>query len=395
MRMPVKVLSIGGLCLALAGLGSVLLTDPNSLHELVAFGRRIADVYTGRQAGSTGQPLASAMPAATTSRTSGLSYPLFSAGGFETGGFGTANHFTGAIGDRGSIEEVCKAIGARARRGIDTCLDQLRSLQSDDPRGMLRRVRIEGILILLLMYEGRFDEAAQWTERTIVDAANVDGPPGLTANLRALLGVIHLRRGETENCVDCIGPSSCIFPIGPQAVHLKTSGSREAIRNFTEYLRERPDDQGVRWLANVAFMTLGEYPDNVPRDLVIPLDAFRSKLDVGRFENVASAVGLGVRGPNMAGGSVFDDFTGDDLPDIFITSSDVDLGASLFVNLGDGTFEDRSARAGLRHSVIPSTAHRPISTTTGGSMSCWCAEAGKTPPRSRSCGTMGMVNSRT
>ena len=49
----------------------------------------------------------------------------------------------------------------------------------------------------------------------------------------------------------------------------------------------------------------------------------------------------------MAGGSVFDDFTGDGLPDLFTTSIDADLGASLFVNHGDGTFENRSAAAGL------------------------------------------------
>ena len=49
----------------------------------------------------------------------------------------------------------------------------------------------------------------------------------------------------------------------------------------------------------------------------------------------------------MAGGSVFDDFTGDGLPDILTSSFDVDLGGSLFVNRGDGTFEDRSVSSGL------------------------------------------------
>ena len=99
-------------------------------------------------------------------------------------------------------------------------------------------------------------------------------------------------------------------------------------------------------------MTLGEHPDKVPPEFLIPLDAFRSKLNIGRFENVAAAVGLGVRGPNMAGGSVFDDFTGDGLPDVFTTSMDVDLGASLFVNRGDGTFEDRSEQRGAQVAAL-------------------------------------------
>ena len=72
---------------------------------------------------------------------------------------------------------------------------------------------------------------------------------------------------------------------------------------------------------------------------------------MGRFENVASRVGLGAQGPNLAGGSVFDDFTGDGLPDLFTTSLDADLGASLSVNHGDGTFGERPAWAGLGDQV--------------------------------------------
>ena len=95
-------------------------------------------------------------------------------------------------------------------------------------------------------------------------------------------------------------------------------------------------------------MTLGDYPDKVPPRFLIPVGPFRSKRDLGRFENVATRVGLIARGPDLAGGCIFDDFTGDGRPDIFTTSFDVAHGASLYVNRGDGTFEDRSAvgRAG-------------------------------------------------
>ncbi len=98
-------------------------------------------------------------------------------------------------------------------------------------------------------------------------------------------------------------------------------------------------------------MTLGEYPDKVPKKYRIPLDTFQSKLNVARFDNVAPLVGLIARGPNLAGGSIFDDFNGDGLPDLFTTSLDADLGASMFINRGDGTFEDRSAKAGLGDQV--------------------------------------------
>jgi hypothetical protein len=49
----------------------------------------------------------------------------------------------------------------------------------------------------------------------------------------------------------------------------------------------------------------------------------------------------------LAGGSIFDDFNGDNLPDLFTTSLDAELGATLLINRGDGTFEDRSSAAGL------------------------------------------------
>src|SRR5262249_11936274 len=108
---------------------------------------------------------------------------------------------------------------------------------------------------------------------------------------------------------------------------------------------ETPGDLRAIWLLNLAYMTLGEYPEKVPPRNLIPVERFRSKVDVGRFENVAKAAGLGARGPNLAGGSVFDDFSGDGWPDLFTTSIDADLGPSLFLNRGDGTFEDRSAAA--------------------------------------------------
>ena len=131
----------------------------------------------------------------------------------------------------------------------------------------------------------------------------------------------------------------------------QTIGLREAVERFIAYLDEWPGDIRIRWLLNLAYMTLGEYPDSVPKRYLIPVDKFQSQLDVGRFENVAPLVGLTARGPNLAGGSVFDDFTGDGLPDIFSTSLDGDLGASFFVNRGDGTFEDRSAAAGVLDQV--------------------------------------------
>jgi hypothetical protein len=197
------------------------------------------------------------------------------------------------------------------------------------------------------MYEGKFLESASWLEKALETGRTVEIPATARNRLMAILGVIAIRRGEIENCLECVGPSSCIFPIDKRAVHRNQAGSREAIRWFTAFLDESPRDLRVIWLLNIAYMTLGEHPEKVPRKYLLPAELFRSQGDVGRFENQAIPVGLGVRGPNLAGGSVFDDFNGDGLPDLFTTALDADLGASLYINRGDGTFDDRSASAGL------------------------------------------------
>src|SRR4051794_28521433 len=100
-------------------------------------------------------------------------------------------------------------------------------------------------------------------------------------------GVTALRRGETENCVMCRGESSCILPLAPAAVHTNPGGSRLAIRHFTEYLEKFPDDYQVRWLLNLAHMTLGEHPAGVDPRFVIRLDPWtKSEFDLGKFRDV-------------------------------------------------------------------------------------------------------------
>ena len=114
---------------------------------------------------------------------------------------------------------------------------------------------------------------------------------------------------------------------------------------------------------------------------------FRSRATSAGSRTSPSLAGLTSRGPNQAGGSVFDDFNGDGLPDLFTTSLDADLGASLFLNRGDGTFEDRSASAGLGDQVYALNVPAPTSTTTATWTCCCCAAAGSSRCGFRCCGT--------
>ncbi|MEI8018201.1 MAG: CRTAC1 family protein [Schlesneria sp.] len=262
-----------------------------------------------------------------------------------------AGRFTGDVKDPTSLAELRAALEQRSIGGLAALNADLAKLEKSSANSDLAIAQLYYQIGTLLTYEGRLDEAVAATEKGLAIGDSSGMSPAAKANLKAVLGIIALRQGEVDNCIGCVGPSSCIFPISSSAIHTKPKGSREAIRQFTEYLGQVPGDLRIRWLLNLAYMTLGEYPENVPAKYLVPLDTFDSTADVGKFENVAPNAGLIVRGPNQAGGSVFDDFTGDGLPDLFVTSLDLDRGASFFVNRGDGTFEDRSDQAGLADQI--------------------------------------------
>jgi hypothetical protein len=159
-------------------------------------------------------------------------------------------------------------------------------------------------------------------------------------------GVTALRMGENDNCVLCRGESACIFPIAPAAVHTNPTGSRLAIEHFGEYLRQFPNDFEVKWLLNLAHMTLGEHPARVDPQHMLRLDAFcKSEFDIGQFRDISHDVGL--HRLNQSGGAIMEDFDNDGLLDIVVTSWAPNEPMAFYRNKGDGTFEDRTKAAGL------------------------------------------------
>jgi len=273
-------------------------------------------------------------------------------------GIAMANRYTGEVQDSNSLADLRKALAKRGTDGLAELKSAEASFEKSGRPQNLEKSRLYFQIGLMLTYEGQLEEAVEAIEKSasIGQTAGMPGP--VQANLKAILGVMAFRRGEVDNCIGCVGPSSCILPISEAAIHKQPSGSRHAVKLFTEYLEIAPGDLRVRWLLNLAYMTLGEYPEKVPPQYLIPTDRFASSVDIGRFDNVAPEVGLTSRGPNQAGGSVFDDFDGDGLPDLFVTSLDLDRGASLFINNGQGKFLDQSDAAGLADQIYALNAVR-------------------------------------
>jgi len=156
----------------------------------------------------------------------------------------------------------------------------------------------------------------------------------------------YLRMGEQENCLANHNADSCVFPIQGGGVHQLQRGSRGGVAVLLELLEKFPGDLRARWLLNIAYMTLGEYPDKVPPKWLIPPQTFASDYDIKRFPDVASQLGLDV--DDLSGGVVLEDFDQDGFLDLMVSAMGYHSQLRLFRNNGDGTFTDVTAAAGLR-----------------------------------------------
>ena len=174
--------------------------------------------------------------------------------------------------------------------------------------------------------------------------ASCQVPGGAAPDCGFQLALALMRMGETRNCLAHADPGSCIIPIRAGALHRDPSYSREAIRHLTAILEVQPSNIEARWLLNLAFMTIGAYPDEVPGRFLVPPESFDSGPFERPFRNVAAQVGLAT--VSLSGGIVADDFDGDGWLDILVSDWDPAGQLRFFKNMG-GRFAERTAEAGL------------------------------------------------
>jgi len=165
------------------------------------------------------------------------------------------------------------------------------------------------------------------------------------SELRANQAVAWLRLGEQENCLTNHTSASCIMPISADGVHKLTRGSTKAIELLEDQLKRTPNNRLLVWLLNVAYMTLGKYPDSLPPTWLIPPQAFASDYDIQQFPDVAPELGLDVN--DYAGGTVTEDFDLDGDLDLLISDWSTRGTMHYFQNNGDGSLSDKTIAAGL------------------------------------------------
>lgn len=157
------------------------------------------------------------------------------------------------------------------------------------------------------------------------------------------LGLAYLRLGEITNCINNHNEYSCILPLVKEGQHKEKMGSKKAIEIFSKIYQRYPTEK-YKWLLNIAHMTIGEFPHEVPNDYFINYVSDDEKNNFPAFKEIASKLGIDVNG--LSGGVSLDDFNNDGMIDIFTTSYGMEDQCKLFFNKGYG-FEDVTSKAGL------------------------------------------------
>jgi len=159
------------------------------------------------------------------------------------------------------------------------------------------------------------------------------------------LAIAYLRLGDRTNCINNHNAESCIFPIAGGGVHRDKTGAEKAIELYKLILADNPNDLESRWLLNVAYMSTGGYPSEVPLRFLLKVRDDDTMHLVKPFINVAMNAGLNYT--CIAGGSIVDDFNNDGYADIVLSSWSLTEPMRYYRNNTDGTFTDISDSSGL------------------------------------------------
>lgn len=255
-----------------------------------------------------------------------------------------------------SLRAEFSAIADRLEAGSNTYLGhaQLIELEGmfESEENPMTRAILQGKIAKHLLRLGRVEAAIQaadaaWLAADTIanDAGEIPAPPNELRTIKIIRAQTYLRKSEVENCIARHNRDCCIFPLEAGGVHDDETPARQSLAIYLELAAEEPNNLKHRWMCNLLAMALADHPDALPPEVVIPMAAFDSEYDLGRFPDIAAAVGTDVF--SLCGGSAIEDYDGDGYLDIAVSNFDPRGALVLLRNDGSGAFEDRSSAANI------------------------------------------------
>jgi FG-GAP-like repeat/PPIC-type PPIASE domain/ASPIC and UnbV len=230
-------------------------------------------------------------------------------------------------------------------RMIDTLMETLSPENADRLRSVSASdmTQMHFALAELQAYRGDMLPSVEQLDATYEFAQKK--APSFAPMIGEAAAAFSLHAGEIQNDIYSSPGNRCLIPQGTVGPLRQPELVKKSIEILLGMLKSKPDDLELRWLLNLAYMTAGKYPGEVPTKYLIPPSSFNSEGPMGRFTDVATQAGLKL--VSMAGGVIIDDFDGDGLLDVITSSMNFCEHMHFFHNNGDGTFTDRSEQAGF------------------------------------------------
>jgi len=192
---------------------------------------------------------------------------------------------------------------------------------------------------------GGFDEAVSIIEE-VLGSKNFQSLPDtskiMTYNSAAL---IYIKAAEVKNCVIPGGSIVCQLPTDNNYKQDYTDYSYNAIEVINDWLMIEPENLMAKWLLNIVYMSIGEYPEGINNDLLIEVPGQNLSSIVTQFTDVS--IDRGIYTVDLAGGVIFDDFNNDGYADLITSTWDPCSSMKFYLNKGINGFKDITVNSNL------------------------------------------------
>ena len=207
------------------------------------------------------------------------------------------------------------------------------------------KITIRQLLSFDYLRFGEYEKAIEVLEEALYEEYKNDPDNLHILDLLEDISITYIKAAELVNQSDGSSKLVCTLPINNQIGYSNTNYSYSAINYLNKWLDIEPENLKARWLLNIVYMTLGNYPDSVPNNLFIKINENKSNLNLQRFSDISSQVGI--TDINLSGGSIIEDFDNDGYFDIVTSTWNPDESLILYQNKGNGVFTKLTLDANL------------------------------------------------